>query len=87
MIKYLIGFKRICITEIERETERFVVLRYRGKERRESKEDYFDTFDAAKAEMIRRAEKSVDSAKRALAYAESQMGIVKNISGPTKTSD
>lgn len=67
MIKYRVnGWKEeIEKIEVERETEHFIVLKdkwYNGKNRRESKEGYFDTWEEARSHLVEKLKQTIQRA-------------------------
>jgi hypothetical protein len=88
MIKYkIVGWRdEIEAVEVIRETDKFVVIvRSWGKgERRESKDDYFDTFEEAKAELIRRTTTEIESRRKALSYGEDKLKRIMEITAPER---
>jgi len=72
MIKYKLEYGgSILKVQIEKETSHFVFWkRYeQGRLRKESKDTFFDTFDAAKESVIKKAEREVEGSKSRLEYA------------------
>ena len=70
---------RIERVEIIRETEKFVVLTYGGRERRESKDNYFDSWDQAHQHLLDKAARTVESEKRSLDYANQKLVEVQQL--------
>jgi hypothetical protein len=87
MIKYRINTWRtdnpIEKVEVVRETPQFVVYNcqtYSGvRERRESKQGYFNTWKEAHEWLIERAVGNVDLYKKELAYSEQHLERIRNL--------
>lgn len=80
--------------EVIRETAQMVVLSttdYRGRaiERKQAKdgsyENFFATWEAAQAHLLKKAEGAVANARRALEIANSTLGNVKGLKKPEAT--
>jgi hypothetical protein len=78
----------IAAVEVVGETDKMVIVPTRGASRKEKKETnyvfYADTFEDAKAWLVRNYEREVSAARRALEYANSKLGNVKGLKDPTE---
>lgn len=73
--------------EVVKLTACFVTYKCRGwnekvYERRESRNDFFDTWDQALSHLLDRATDKVQAARRALEIANSNLGNVKGMKNP-----
>ena len=88
MIKYRTRFDKIEALEVERETDKQVVLPAKGgcRSSRENKEsdwsNWHDTWDEAHAFLIRNAEQKVDACRLALERAKGELGQIKGMKRP-----
>ena len=87
-IMYKTGYgNKIEPVEVVKLTACFVTYIYswnsRPTESRVSRDGFFDTWDEAKAFLLERAEKKVNSARRTLELARADLGNVKGIKPPT----
>ena len=78
IIKWETSLRGIRPREIVRETEKFVTVKYNdGRERRVSKKSsyncFFDTFEEAKAHVVREADEGVITAELLLGYAREKL--------------
>ncbi len=88
MIKYRTRFDKIEALEVERETDKQVVLPAKGgcRSSRENKEsewsNWHDTWDEAHAFLVRNAERKVESCRMALERAKGEAGQIKGMKRP-----
>lgn len=72
--------------DVVRETAMFVIRLVRGRERRDAKtsdcDQYHDSWDAAHAFLLARADRRLNAARRALQLAQSEYGNVKGMKKP-----
>ncbi len=73
MTKFKTGLGKIERVECDRETETMVWVNGRGYKKLTSYESYFDSWNEAKAHMIRRAEEDVKWHERQLDAAKSKL--------------
>lgn len=83
IVKYRTKWNEIERVEIFRETDNFV---YFGNGCREAKrsgfQNYFDTWEDAKAFLLDEAQKSIDAARRELQRAQAEYGNIKGMKNP-----
>lgn len=74
------GSNPIQEIEIQKETEKMVVLMNGRRELKESSyEQYFDSWDEAKQYLIRRAETRLTAARSNLQSAQDELGNIKGL--------
>jgi len=91
MIKYRAAFKSIEPVEVVRETDKCVWVKHNGigSERRSNKisdyESWFDTWDEAKAHLVKIAEDDLNRARLQLSRAQGNYGNMVGLKNPEKT--
>ena len=89
MIKYRTCWDKIEAVEVLRETEKTVFLPGRGRrnEEREAKrsdyQNWFDSWDDAKAFLVAGAERKVETARMNLERAKGKLGQLRGMREPT----
>ena len=73
---YRVRWGRIETVAVERETNRFLIIEGRRNAKRGGWENYFTTWQEAKAFSVRQARDEVDNAKRSLARAEGRLADI-----------
>jgi hypothetical protein len=68
--------------EVERETESSVWISGRRQSKRSSYQNYFDSWEEARAFKIEDCEREVAAARRELEYANSKLGNIKGMKKP-----
>ena len=72
----------IELVEVEKETEASVWIEGRRSAKRSSYENYFDTFDEAKAFLTEYAEQILTNARKSLEHAQEFAGNVRGLRVP-----
>lgn len=88
MLKYRTSWDRIEAFEVERETEKMVILPAKNGQRsiRENKVSEYcrwhDTWEAAHAFLVAKAEKDVESLRMRLEQAKGKLGQIRGMKAP-----
>jgi hypothetical protein len=81
MIKYKVTWTgKILQEEVERETEKFVVLKNGNREGKSTAwESWFDSWEDAHLFLVENAQKKVDDIRRGLEIAKGHLGNIKGM--------
>jgi len=83
MIKYRVRFNRIERVNVERETEKFVVLPDGKREaKRTDRSNWFDSWEEAKWFLVNDAERVVNDLRNRLDRAKGKLGQLKGMTPP-----
>lgn len=85
MIKFRTGEYNkdmIVEVEVERESDSSVWIKGRRNNKRSTYENYFDSWDEAKAYLLEKAESKAASCRRQLEYANGILGNIKGLKNP-----
>lgn len=86
VIKYLTGWFTkggpIQEVEVEKETDKSIWIDGNRESKNSDHAQYHDTWDDAKAFLLKKAEKKLNKARRFLELAQGEYGIIKGLKKP-----